>query len=339
VSVNAKTVRRLNAVRIALNSRVDATTRALAQGWGRAFEEISDEWSAAIDELLRIGDGEWPSRAQIARAGRASRAMRATIARLEALSQAAGVTVSGELADLVRMADDWEKALVGSQLPSVIDWARVDPAAVDAIIKRTTGRVESRLRPLPAEQAAVMKQTLIRGVLVGDNPKAAASEMLKRLGGNFDGGRRRAEVITRTEMISAHREAALASRGANADVLKGWMWTATKSDRTCPACLAMDGREFAVDASGPDGHPCCRCTAVPITKSYRDLGLDVDEPPSEYQSGRDWFAEQPRSTQIRIMGAERLRRLDVGDLGWDDLPIRLENPDWRPSYVVRPLAA
>ena len=338
MTITNLTTRRIQAVRIALAATVDGTTRAIATGWSTAWDEITDEWAAAVDELLTIGDGEWPTRGQISRATRATRAMKVTAARLKALSEAAGVTITGDIGDLVAISDEWEKALIGSQLPAgALDWARVDPAAVDAIVQRTTGRIESSLRPLPADQQAVMKQVLVRGVMVGDNPRTAAALMLKRLGGAFDGGRARAQVIARTEMLSAHREAALASRKANTDVLKGWMWTATKSDRTCPACLAMDGREFAVDASGPDGHPCCRCTAVPLTKTYKELGLNVDEPPSDYQTGPEWFATQPRSVQLRIMGAERLRRLDQGTLAWGDIPAVRHAPEWRDSIVTAPL--
>lgn len=340
MTITNLTTRRLKAVRIALGATVDATTRAIATAWSGAFEEIADEWTAAVDQLLTIGAGEWPTAAQISRATRATRAMRLTVERLSALTEAAGVTITGEIGDLVAISDEWEHALISSQLPTgALDWARVDTKAIDAIVQRTTGRIESSLRPLPADQQAVMKQVLVRGVMVGDNPRTAANLMLKRLGGAFDGGRARAQVIARTELLDSARSAAQASRMANSDVLKGWMWTATKSDRTCPSCLALDGRVFALDAPGPQDHPCGRCTAVPVTKSYKDLGLSIEEPPSDYQTGRAWFDAQSRATQLKIMGAERLKRLDAGTLDWEAIPVLHENPDWRASYGVRPLAA
>lgn len=341
MTVTNLTVRHLAAVRLALNATVDSTTRALALAWSGAWDEVTDAWRVAIDDLIASSDGGWPTRTQILRAERTTRALKETLARMKALGTAAGVTVTGELGDLVAITDEWERALAGSQLPAAFDlsWTRVDGRTLDAIVQRTTGHLESRMHPLPADQQATMKQVLIRGVAIGDNPKTAATIMLKRLHGAFDGGLRRAQVISRTEMLDAHRAAADAARKANADLLTGWMWTATKSHRTCPSCMALDGRIFPLDQPGPHDHPCGRCTAVPVTKTYRDLGIAAPEPPADYQSGREWFDQQPRAVQLSIMGAERLARLDRGEIDWDSMAVLVDNPDWRPSWQVRPLAA
>ena len=81
----------------------------------------------------------------------------------------------------------------------------------------------------------------------------------------------------------------------------------------------------------------CRCTAMPVAKSWRDLGFDIDEPASLQQDAEQWFWDQPATTQAQIMGPERLRRLRSGDLEWGDLAVRRENPGWRPSWTVAPL--
>ena len=334
--------RELKAMRIVVGVEVDAAIAALAQAWGRAWDELTDEWTAAVADLLEVGDGQWPSHRQIARAERAQAALKATRAAIERMVAETGLHTTGSLRRIVDLAGEWEQRIAAVQLPPGMGssiWTRVDADALGAIITRTTGQIEALTAKLPTQQAAVMRQTLIRGVLVGDSPHTAARLMMRRLGGVFDGGRRRAEVIARTEMIDASRASALASRKANADVLKGWMWSCTKSVRSCGACLAMDGKVFAVDEPGPHGHQQCRCSASPVTKTWRDLGFDIDEPPSTYQSGRDWFDQQPEATQLRILGPTRLKALRDGDIDWDDIPTVKSTPGWRDSVIVAPLPA
>lgn len=342
MSVTADTLAKARGLRVVLDKTVDAATRDLVKAWSGAWHEIADEWASAVDELVQLGDGDWPTQTQVLRAKRAQKAMQAAREALDDLAKTSGVRILRDVSQLAEDTDLWEQRLALSQLPKhgvTVDWSRLDSRALDAIVKRTTQQVESLLRPLPAEQAAVMRQALIRGIAVGDNPRQAAALMLQRVGGAFDGGRFRAENIARTEMLDSARAAAKAARLANSDVLRGWMWMATKSARSCPACLAMDGQVFDLDTPGPEGHPSCRCTAAPLTKSMRDLGFDVDEPVDIYQAGRDWFDEQPEKVQAAIMGPERLRRLRDGSLSWDDIPLKKSNPGWRDSIGIRPLNA
>lgn len=260
MSITADTLRQARTIRVMVDSTVDAATRDLVRAWSGAWHGIADEWSAALDELVQLGDGEWPTRAQVLRAKRAQQAMQAAREALNDLANTSGVRILRDVSQLAEDTDLWEQRLALSQLPQQgvsVDWARLDANALDAIVRRTTGQVESSLRRLPAEQAAVMRQALIRGIAVGDNPRTAARIMLQRLGGAFDGGRRRAETIARTELLDATRAAARAARMANTDVLRGWMWMATKSAHTCPACLAMDGQVFDLDTPGPEGHQQC----------------------------------------------------------------------------------
>ena len=339
MTVTRETLRQAAAMRVEVSKTVDKATRDLVQAWSGAWAEVADEWSTALDELTAAG--EWPTRTQVFRAKRAQRALNATVEALEGLASTSGVRIIQDVPVMSGLGMVWAEQLVASQWPKgeALDWAAVDPKALSSIVKRTTQQIEKATRRLPHDQSAVMKQVLVRGIAVGDNPRRAAALMLDRLGGVFDGGRRRAETIARTEMLDAHRAAALAARKENANVLAGWEWQATLDVRTCPACLSMHGRIFPVDAAGPQGHQNCRCASLPVVKSWRELGFDMDDPKSDMPDAEEWFNSQPDKVQAAIMGPERLRRLRSGDLLWDDLAVRRDNPGWRPSYVVRPLEA
>lgn len=243
MSVTTETLRILSSMRVELSARVDAETRALTKAWFRAWNEVAPEWEAALADLVAASrDGEWPTRAQISRAKRAIRALEATQNAIADLADSENLRITAELPKLTKAARRWEADLLRSQLPSDIpaghvllgvDFDRVSDRAIDAIVRRSTRRVTSLTRPLSADATAAMKSTLIRGVALGENPNRAASRMIARVRGDFEGGLARAKVIARTEMLDAHREASRAQDKANADVLTGWQWVAQLDKRTC----------------------------------------------------------------------------------------------------------
>jgi len=63
----------------------------------------------------------------------------------------------------------------------------------------------------------------------------------------------------------------------------------------------------------------------------------VDEPPDLTPSGETLFRALSRDRQVAVMRRPRLDLLDAGLIDWPDLAVRRENPNWRPSYTVRPL--
>lgn len=120
--------------------------------------------------------------------------------------------------------------------------------------------------------------------------------MLKGLEGEFNGGLTRALTISRTEILDAYRASSKQTMAANDDVLAGWMWTAELDETTCESCWAMDGQIFDLDVDGPDDHQNGRCTRTPVTKPWRELGFDVDEPPDQRPNAEDVFRASPKSS-------------------------------------------
>jgi hypothetical protein len=73
----------------------------------------------------------------------------------------------------------------------------------------------------------------------------------------------------------------------NEDVIKGWRWDATlengdfsRGHGTCLRCLALDARDEVYQMNGGPPlplHPNCRCVRRYVTKSYRELGISLDD--------------------------------------------------------------
>ena len=346
MAVNRETLRLLDGMRVSMLQPVDAAAAAIITAWGTAWNELAAEWADALDELIATSkDGRWPTRAQITRAKRAQKALATTRDALHALSQDLPVVITQALPAMTRDAVEWSQRITASQYPVtagttaqvIATFDRVDDAALDAIVKRTTEQVTSLARPLSAQAEQAMRSVLIRGVALGENPRTAATTMLTRVGGAFDGGRNRALVIARTEMLDAHRAAGQAQDLANASVLKGWQWVAQLDRRTCPSCWAQHGSTHDLTESGPNDHQQGRCARVPVTKSWRDLGFDIDEPASILPDARAVFDGLPHEDRVAIMGAKRLDLLDSGHIGWGDLTQRRTTDGWRDSFAPTPV--
>lgn len=339
MAATEETLRLMSQLRILLDDTTGRVDADLLRMWAVAWEEIVDEWRGIVTELSDTSLTAARRRQLIYQSERIRKALQTAAEKLDDLARQTGARIRLDLPGVLYRGDDILAQVVRSQLPPALDpsLSRMSADALDAIVGRSVGQIESRLRPLSADAVAVMRAELIRGVAAGTNPNEVASHMLRRVQDGFDGGLARARTIARTEMLDAHRTAALLARQRDADVLQGWMWTCSLSSRTCPACLSMHGTLFAVDDPGPDGHPNCRCTATPITRSWRDLGIDLEEMPASFPDARAWFDGQPEQTQIDIMGRRRLADLRAGRLDWEDLPVKRSNPGWRDSYGTRPL--
>lgn len=328
-------------LKLANDAHIDTTTGKLAVAWSTAWDEIAQEWREAVDELVALAeDGQWPTRAQVIRSTRAQKALQAASEALTELSELSGLTITGDLPELVNAAADHHTRLLAAQLPpgSTAPLFGFDPRAVAAMVERTAGQVTALLWPLAPDATAAMKAALIRGVSVGDNPRAVAADMLRRTRTAFNGGLARATNIARTEMIDASREAARQAQNANADVLQGWAWTAKLDARACPACVAMHGRVFPLTEPGPLGHQSCRCARTPVTKTWAQLGFpDVPESRPVAKTGLEWFADQPDKTQRHILGPKRYDAWQAGNYPPEQWAVRRSNEGWRDSYTPSPV--
>lgn len=328
-------------LKLAADQRMDITLSQVTAAWSRAWDEIAQEWREALEELADLAeDGQWPSRGQIARSVKAQRALEATAEALQALAEELQAKVAGDLPELVRLANEQHRAMLLAQLPDGYDLppSGYDARAVAAMVERTSQSIVALALPLTAEAEAAMRSSLIRGMAVGENPRKVAANMLKRVQGEFEGGRARAENIARTEMIDSFRTAAKRAQDANADLLSGWEWTAALNERTCPSCLAMHGQVFPLEQEGPWDHPSGRCARTPITKTWAELGFtNIPEPARTTLTGPQWFEQQTPAVQKKILGPKRYEAWLAGNYPPEAWSVLRDNADWRPSYGVSPV--
>lgn len=315
----------------------------LVRAWVEAWDEVSVSLEAALLDLTSQAKRGKVTASAVARSMRLRKALELAEIRLAALAETASSATLAQLGRVVAEAADSQMRVALSQLPpgqagaTLPDWVLVNQDAMDAIVARTTTNVVSALRPLTANASRDMKRALVRGMAVGDNPRTVARQMLRNGEQAFNGGLNRALVVARTEMLDAHRAGGQAADKANPELMAGWLWSANLDARTCPSCIAQHGQLHPVDEPGPQDHHCGRCARVPKTKSWRELGFNIDEPADLMPDAQAWFNGLDPGSQERLMGAKRLQLLQSGAVGWDDLSTKRSTPGWRDAMHVTPL--
>lgn len=343
MAINPATLQQAALLRAEIRRMTDAQAVELTRAWVTAWDGLLPDLETALDELASGAVDGRVSRAAMLRSRRLTQFLAQAEDVLGAMAERMEADLLGQLADMTRQTVAGQLALIDSQLPPVerrsgasvnLALDQPDPGAIQQIIARTLEQIHAEVIPLPGWVAARMKSELTRGMILGDNPRTTARRIIKATGDQFNGGLARATNIARTEFLDAHRRAAQLVEMRNADILTGWLWQATLDSRTCPSCIAKHGTEYPLDQFGPEDHQQGRCTRVPQTKSWKELGITQEEPASTFPDAREWYDGLTEDTQQRIMGPTRWQLLNDGSIGWEDLSGLRHSANWRDSYGV-----
>ncbi|GIV63923.1 MAG: phage minor head protein [Chloroflexota bacterium] len=213
-----------------------------------------------------------------------------------------------------------------------IGWNNIDRAAVETILGMTQpdSPLHRLLLSISGDGAQAAEDALVRGMLMGQNPREAAREMRRVLGTTLS----RALTIARTETLRAHREATRASYQVNSDIVTGWVWHSALDERTCAACWAMHGTEHRLDEI-LDDHPNGKCAMVPKTRSWAEIGAqyginlsDVPDTNPVIETGVSLFEKLPTEKQINILGPAKYAAWRDGKFALSDLVGRKRSKEW-----------
>ena len=256
----------------------------------------------------------------------------------------AGGTISTAQRGAVNIAGTAARRTVEAALPDGItldtlanvgiQWNRLPASAFEQFVgfAGDGGPLARLLAPLGPEAALGVKDALAQGIALGASPRETSRLVRDQFGLPLT----RSLTISRTETLRSYREATRTQYQANSNIVKGYKRISAKDDRVCLACLALDGTEQPTDEVMPT-HPNCRCAAVPITVSYRDLGLDVPEDTRESESAQQWFEAQPETVQRGMMGETRFTAWQRGEFQFGDMATVTDDATWGPGVQITPL--
>ncbi|GLY08248.1 phage minor head protein [Actinoplanes sp. NBRC 101535] len=344
IAVTERTLWLLDQLTRTTGGHTDDAVRQLTTAWTNAWDTLTGLWRELVDQLIShlAQHGTWPAPWQIHSLPHLAAATAATTQALSSLTLTTIATIMTAAEAVIRATLYAEPGIMASQLPTHLTAtaiaryaAMVPPSALEAIVLRVRQQVTSLTWPLTPDATAAMHRALVAGIALGRNPKEAARDMVRRVEGAFNGGLTRAVNIARCEILDAYRETSGQVHAANADVLRGWRWSSALDRRTCVSCWAMHGTVWPLSQPGPWDHHSGRCARLPLTKTWRELGIDLDEPDEDFRSGDQVLAALPAAEQRAILGPARHALYRTGAVALEDMAVLKDNPGWRPSYVPR----
>lgn len=328
------------AVVMQFRRQVLAADRVAANALVEAYAPIWKGMRHDLDALLQKAKTEQLSVAQTMETER----LRALNAQVEAEVKrfngvAAGTIGKGQLV-AVGIAHDGTRQTIEAALPRGVplslaearlgvSWNRVPFEALQSFVGvagdgKPLGRLLAATGPMVSQG---VKATIAEGIVRGYGPIKTAGLVRDRVGM----GLTRSLTISRTEILRSYRSASQAQYSANKRLVKGYRRVTTKDERTCLACLALDGELYQTNAP-LDEHVNGRCAIVPETVTYADLGLDVKEPTRQYETGPEWFDKQPAEVQRNMFGSDRLYdAYKNGDIDLSDMVKVTPNRTWGPQ--------
>jgi hypothetical protein len=218
---------------------------------------------------------------------------------------ASGIAASASLASKLLQASGVESANHPSieALRQVVSY--VDSPAFQANI--------AKFGMYHADQVA---DIIAAGAAAGKNPGTIARQLTNYIN---DFPAADANRIVRTVQIWSARQGTLETFRANADVVTGWMWSASLDPRCCMSCVAMQGTFHDLEET-LDDHYSGRCAPIPITKTWGDLGYSSGDEVAGVQSGADWLAGRTDDQQQAQMGNAAWQAWQDGAFDLSDYP-------------------
>lgn len=245
--------------------------------------------------------------------------------------------LEGELRELVTYEASYQMQLFQSALPVQLSVAAV---SVDQVYSAALARpMQNRLlsewaKGMEADKMIRIRDALRMGYVEGET----ISQMVQRIRGTrakgYEDGiiqtdRRNCEAIVRTAISHTANHTRQKFYEENESLIKALAWVSTLDSRTSSVCQARDGKQFPLNSGPrPPAHFNCRSTMVPVLRSWRELGIDIDELPESTRSSMDgqipetttyqtWLKGKPASFQDDILGKTKGALFRRGDLPLD----------------------
>ena len=233
-----------------------------------------------------------------------------------------GKELKTDLKELAVYEAEFKGTRLHNAFPVALDVTTPNVAVLHAVVtaKPFQGRLLSEwVDGLDASRYNKLQDAIRIGVIEGETVDAIArrvrgTKALNFKDGVLDIGRRQAQALTRTAVNHTMTAASEALYKQNEDVVKGVKWVSTLDGKTTPICQRRDGKVYPVDEGArPPAHIGCRSTTAPITRSWRELGVDLDEAPPGTRASMngqvpadatypEWFDKQSAPLQDGVLG-------------------------------------
>lgn len=257
--------------------------------------------------------------------------------------------LSGELRPFVEYEIDFQYGLLVNHLPIQVRVAKVSASEVYAAAQARPFQgnlLKGFLNDIEDSRSRLIRRTIADGFV----QQRTTDQIVRDLRGNrakgysdglLERSRRDVQSVVRTALSHYASFAQQRVYDQNADLIKGYVWVATLDSRTSLECAARDGLEYDTDfrpvghtlpwGAGPGRlHWNCRSRRSAVIKSWRDLGVDIDEFKPSTRASLDgqvpskldyetWLKDQSAERQDEVLGPTRAELFRAGKLDLRDM--------------------
>ena len=245
--------------------------------------------------------------------------------------------VRAELAELAAYEADFGIRMLRGSTPVELDIKRPTAEQLRAVVtsRPFQGKI---LREWVSELTDSQRRQIRDAIRIAFTEGETIDQIVRRIRGTramgfrdgvMEVSRRHAAALVRTAVNHTATRAREHLYEANRDIVKGVRWVSTLDSRTTEICMDRDGQVYPVDSGPrPPAHPNCRSTTAPVVKSWRELGIDLDEAPPGTRAAMDgqvpdkltygeWLRRQPAAVQDDALGQTKGRLFRQGNLSVD----------------------
>ena len=237
----------------------------------------------------------------------------------------AGADLSVELSGLAEYEANHQEQVIRDSTP--VELNMITPSAETLIAAVESKPFEGKLLrewidKLNEDSYVRIRDAVRMGIVEGESygqitKRVVGTKALQYKDGVTALNMRQAQALVSTAVAHTANEARQTFYGANDDLIKGVQWVSTLDARTTPICQSRDGTIYPVDSGPrPPAHFRCRSATTPVLKSWKELGINLEEAPSGTRASMDgqvpeaetyqtWLKKKSAAFQDEVLGPSR----------------------------------
>jgi len=317
----------VNHFRAALLREERAAAMRLVRAYGSAYQKLQGDIAALEATIAALPEPTWGQVERLSiyrqlQAQIAEQINRYGVIAENEVQQGTLDSIARALADSEQMVQMSLPGLPAATVRGLLVHLNPDAVLTMMGFLESDSPLYTNLRTLGDSVADLVADKLREGIILGYNPRKVARLIRQATGQGLSWSLNTA----RTANLWAYRLASHANYQANPHVIKGWVWYAELGDvRTCLSCISQHGSEHTLDEVLNDHHA-GRCSPIPRTFTYAELGFNVPEEPATYQRGEEYFRGLSAQEQRDRMGHAMYSAWKSGAISFSDLSQSYTDP-------------
>jgi SPP1 gp7 family putative phage head morphogenesis protein len=291
VSVNEDIQERAIRHALAINAYSRSLSDKIVRLLNGADKDLVEKLAARLVAIKERGYDTGPA---------TTKRLRALLDELKAINAAVyddiETALTDELVDFSAAEAGFQKAALDSALGVELGTGVPSARRLKAIVTETPIQ-GTLLKPWIEGMADARVQRIEQQLRLGMAESETTDQLVARIRGtrarSYQDGvlnisRKSAQSMVRTAVSHVSNVAAQDTWKANAHIVKGWQFLATLDGRTTVTCAGLSGSFHPLgEGPIPPRHIRCRSVSVPVTKSFKELGVNAKELPEGKRASMD----------------------------------------------------